>query len=121
MENYIWLIPILPFIGFVINGLGRHVLPKSLISILGPGVVFVSFILSVMVFFAVPSGSDAAPQIFHFFDIINFETIQIPFAFQIDALTSLFMLIITGVGFLIHVYAVGYMNEDEGFGKFFSF
>lgn len=121
MENYIWLIPLLPFIGFVINGLGRHVLPKSLISILGPGVVFVSFVLSVMVFFAVPSGPDAAPQIFHFFDLFNFETIQIPFAFQIDALTSLFMLIITGVGFLIHVYAVGYMNEDEGFGKFFSF
>ncbi|MDD3459383.1 MAG: NADH-quinone oxidoreductase subunit L, partial [Weeksellaceae bacterium] len=121
MENYIWLIPFLPFLGFIINGLGRNKLPKSILSIIGPGVVFASFILSVLVFVAVPSGPGAEPRIFHFFDFIALEIIRIPFAFQIDALTSLFMLIITGVGFLIHVYAVGYMYEDKGFGKFFSF
>lgn len=121
MENYIWLIPLLPFLGFIINGLGRKALPKSLISIIGPGVVFISFVLSVLVFLAVPSGEDAQPLIFHAFDIFNLDTLKIAFAFQIDALTSLFMLIITGVGFLIHVYAVGYMHDDEGFGKFFSF
>lgn len=121
MENYIWLIPLLPFIGFIINGLGRNALPKSLISLIGPGVVFISFILSVMVFAAVPSGAGAEPVIIKMFDIFNLENIKIPFAFQIDALTSLFMLIITGVGFLIHVYAVGYMHDDKGFGKFFSY
>lgn len=121
MENYIWLIPFLPFLGFIINGLGRNKHPKSILSIIGPGVVFASFILSVLVFVAVPSGPGAEPRIFHFFDFIALEIIRIPFAFQIDALTSLFMLIITGVGFLIHVYAVGYMYEDKGFGKFFSF
>lgn len=121
MENYIWLIPLLPLLGFIINGLGRKSLPKSLISIIGPGVVFISFILSVIAFMNVPSGQGAEPFIFHAFDFFNLETIKIPFAFQIDALTSLFMLIITGVGFLIHVYAVGYMNDDKGFGKFFSY
>lgn len=121
MEKYIWLIPLFPLLGFLINGLGRKALPKSLISLIGPGVVFLSFLLSVMVFINVPTGKDAQPLIYHAFDIFNFNTIQIPFSLQIDALTSLFMLIITGVGFWIHVYGVGYMKEDDGFGRFFSF
>jgi NADH-quinone oxidoreductase subunit L len=122
MEKYIWLIPLLPLLGFFINGLGRNALSKSMISIVGSGVVLVSFILSVMVFMNVPSGVDAQPLIFHGFDIINFKSIQIPFSFQIDALTSLFLLVITGIGFLIHVYSSAYMYEEkEGFGKFFAY
>jgi NADH-quinone oxidoreductase subunit L len=122
MEKYIWLIPLLPLVGFFINGLGRNTLSKSMVSIIGSGVVFASFILSVLVFMNVPSGIDAQPLIFHGFDIINFKSIQIPFSFQIDALTSLFLLIITGIGFLIHVYSSAYMHEEnEGFGKFFAY
>jgi NADH-quinone oxidoreductase subunit L len=121
MEQYIWLIPLIPFIGFLINGLGRNVLSKSLVTFIGSGAVLASFILSIMVFIAVPSGADAQPLIFKAFDIINIPTLQVPFAFQIDALTSLFLLIITGVGFLIHVYSSAYMSEDKGFAKFFSY
>lgn len=121
MEQYIWLIPLIPFIGFLINGLGRNVLSKSLVTFIGSGAVLASFILSIMVFIAVPSGTDAQPLIFKAFDIINIPTLQVPFAFQIDALTSLFLLIITGVGFLIHVYSSAYMSEDKGFAKFFSY
>lgn len=121
MEQYIWLIPLIPFIGFLINGLGRNVLSKSLVTFIGSGAVLASFILSIMVFMSVPSGADAQPLIFKAFDIINIPTLQVPFAFQIDALTSLFLLIITGVGFLIHVYSSAYMSEDKGFAKFFSY
>ncbi|MFV0211006.1 NADH-quinone oxidoreductase subunit L [Empedobacter falsenii] len=121
MEQYIWLIPLIPFIGFLINGLGRNVLSNSLVTFIGSGAVLASFILSIMVFIAVPSGADAQPLIFKAFDIINIPTLQVPFAFQIDALTSLFLLIITGVGFLIHVYSSAYMSEDKGFAKFFSY
>ncbi|MFV0151872.1 NADH-quinone oxidoreductase subunit L [Empedobacter falsenii] len=121
MEQYIWLIPLIPFIGFLINGLGRNVLSNSLVTFIGSGAVLASFILSIMVFIAVPSGADAQPLIFNAFDIINIPTLQVPFAFQIDALTSLFLLIITGVGFLIHVYSSAYMSEDKGFAKFFSY
>lgn len=121
MEKYIWLIPLLPLLGFFINGLGRNALSKSLISIIGSGVVLGSFILAVLVFMNVPSGEGAQPLIFHAFDIINLESLKIPFSFQIDALTSLFLLIITGIGFLIHVYSSAYMHEDEGFGKFFAY
>src|SRR5690606_37346352 len=94
---------------------------KSVIGIFGSGVGLASFILSVLVFMNVPSGEGAQPLIFHAFDIINIESLKIPFSFQIDALTSLFLLIITGIGFLIHVYSSAYMSEDEGFGKFFSY
>lgn len=121
MEKYIWLIPLLPLLGFFINGLGRNVLSKSLVSILGSGVILGSLVLSVLVFMNVPSGSGAQPLIFHAFDIINIGTLKIPFSFQIDALTSLFLLIITGIGFLIHVYSSAYMHEDEGFAKFFAY
>lgn len=121
MEKYIWLIPLLPLIGFFINGIGRDKLSKELVSFIGSSVVFASFILSVLVFLNVPSGEGAKPLIFHAFDIINIQSLKIPFAFQIDALTSLFMLIITGIGFLIHVYSVGYMSKDPGFARFFSY
>lgn len=121
MEKYIWLIPLLPLIGFFINGLGRNALSKSLISIIGSGVILGSFILSVLVFMNVPLGAGAQPLIFHAFDIIHLESLKIPFSFQIDALTSLFLLTITGIGFLIHVYSSAYMHEDEGFGKFFAY
>lgn len=121
MEKYIWLIPLLPLLGFFINGLGRNFLSKPVIGILGSGVVLASFVLSVLVFMGVPSGEGAQPLIFKAFDIINLKSIQIPFSFQIDALTSLFLLIITGIGFLIHVYSSAYMHEDEGFGKFFAY
>ncbi|MFA5618677.1 MAG: NADH-quinone oxidoreductase subunit L [Weeksellaceae bacterium] len=121
MEKYIWLIPLFPLLGFLINGLGRKHFSKGLVSIIGSGVVFISFLLSLMVFFNLPTGQGAEPFIYHAFDIFNLESIHIPFAFHIDALTTIFMLIITGVGFLIHVYAIGYMHDDEGFGKFFSY
>lgn len=121
MEKYIWFIPLLPLLGFFINGLGRNTFSKSMIGTIGSGLVFVSFILSVLVFMNVPSGAGAQPMIFHAFDIINFKSIQIPFSFQIDALTSLFLLVITGIGFLIHVYSSAYMHDDEGFGKFFAY
>lgn len=122
MEKYIWFIPLLPLLGFFINGLGRNSLSKSAISVIGSGVVLASFILSILVFMNVPSGADAQPLIFHAFDIIDFKSIQIPFSFQIDALTSLFLLVITGIGFLIHVYSSAYMQEEtEGFGKFFAY
>ena len=121
MESYLWLIPLIPFIGFLINGLGRKVLSNSLVGFIGSAAVLTSFILSVVVFMNVPSGADAAPIIVKYFDIINLPMIKVPFAFQIDALTSLFLLIITGVGFLIHLYSTAYMSEDKGFGKFFAY
>lgn len=116
----VWLIPLLPFIGFLINGLGRKTLTKSLIGIIGSGVILASFIISVWVFFQVKGGNTHVAEYFNF---IAVSDLKIPFAFQIDQLSSIFLLIITGVGFLIHVYSTSYMHEEktEHFGRYFAY
>jgi NADH-quinone oxidoreductase subunit L len=64
-----------------------------------------------------------ADPVIRYFDFINIPSLKIPFAFQIDQLSSIFLLIITGVGFLIHVYSTAYMHEEkrEHFGRYFSY
>src|SRR5688572_9446766 len=113
------LIPLLPFIGFVINGLGNGKLPKSLVSLVGCGSVFISFLLSIYLFISFPSGSVGYTT--EVFNWIKVGTLSIPFAFQIDQLSLIMLLLVTGVGFIIHVYSAGYMSHDTGFGKFFAF
>lgn len=119
ISSYIWLIPILPLAGFIINGLGRKVLPKNLIGVLASLLVFIPFVLSVMLFLQVKSSGQ--PINVTYFEWIKAGKLSIPFSFLVDQLSSLMLLIITGVGFLIHVYSIGYMQHDEGFGKFFSY
>ncbi|HWJ29371.1 MAG TPA: proton-conducting transporter membrane subunit, partial [Flavisolibacter sp.] len=119
MKNLIFLIPLLPFIGFLINGLGRKVLTKGLIGVVGSGTVLASFIISLMLFLQ----KDFSSAPIKYFDFINVDTLRIPFAFQVDQLSTVFLLIITGVGFLIHVYSTAYMHEEETehFGRYFAF
>jgi len=116
----VWLIPLLPFLGFLINGLARKILSKTLVSIIGCGVVLASFALSIWVFLQVKSGNTHTAN---YFDFISVQSLHIPFAFQIDQLSVIFLLIITGVGFLIHVYSTSYMHEEssEHFGRYFSY
>ncbi|HWD88874.1 MAG TPA: NADH-quinone oxidoreductase subunit L [Mucilaginibacter sp.] len=118
MNNYIWLIPILPLAGFLINGFGRNILPKSVIGFVGCLVVLASFGLSIAAFSEISAGKHIEPTLYNWF---NAGTINISFSFLVDRLSVLMMLIITGVGFLIHLYSVGYMHSDDGFGKFFSY
>src|SRR6478672_5534395 len=132
MKTLILLIPVLPLIGFLINGLGRRYLPKAATGTIGTGTVLASFILRLMVFFRLDelsgrqisrSARIVANPVFHYFDFINTGYLHIPFDFQIDQLSVLFLLIITGVGFLIHLYSTAYMHEEpkEDFGRYFSF
>lgn len=116
----VYLIPLLPLIGFLINGLGRKHLTKSLIGFIGSGVILASFALSIWVFLQVKGGNTYEV---HYFDFISVGDLKIPFAFKIDQLSSLFLLIITGVGFLIHVYSTSYMHEEktEHFGRYFAY
>ena len=115
-----WLIPILPLIGFIINGAGRNILSKSVSGFIGSAVVLASFLLSVCVFIQVKNGNT---HVAHYFDFINIETLRIAFDFKIDQLSSLFLLIITGVGFLIHVYSTSYMHDEpaKDFAKYFAY
>ena len=118
--EYIWLVPLLPLIGFLINGLGRNYLNKTLVSIVGCGVLLASFLVSVYLFMSVKGGNSAVVNLFEF---INVSGLNIPFEFQVDALSSLFLLIITGVGFLIHLYSTAYMHEESSahYARYFSY
>jgi NADH-quinone oxidoreductase subunit L len=119
MEKYIWLIPLLPLAGFVINGLGRNALSKGVIGAIGSLLVLISFGLSVAAFFQIKStGQPINVDLFTWFAV---GKLQVSFAFLVDQLSSIMLLIITGVGFLIHLYSIGYMHDDEGFGKFFAY
>ena len=115
-----YLIPLFPLIGFLITGLGRRYLSKPLTGIIGSGVILISFLLSVWIFFQVKEGNSGVVSYFNF---ISAGSLKIPFSFQIDALSSLFLLIITGVGFLIHVYSASYMHHEskEHFARYFSY
>jgi NADH-quinone oxidoreductase subunit L len=132
MKNLILLIPLLPFLGFLINGLGRKYLSKGMVGIIGSGTVLASFIISLMVFFRLDeltgiqitkSARILSEPVVRYFDFINIPSLKVPFAFQIDQLSGIFLLIITGVGFLIHVYSTAYMHEEkrEHFGRYFAY
>ncbi|GAB3917988.1 NADH-quinone oxidoreductase subunit L [Mucilaginibacter boryungensis] len=119
MDKYIWLIPLLPLAGFVFNGLGRNVLSKGVIGFIGTFLVLVSFGISLSVFFEVQQKGHAINLTM--FDWISAGTMHVPFAFMVDQLSAIMLLIITGVGTLIHLYSIGYMHDDAGFGKFFAY
>ncbi|HRD42920.1 MAG TPA: hypothetical protein PLN30_04175 [Ferruginibacter sp.] len=118
--DLVWLIPVLPLMGFIINGAGRNFLSKTIAGFLGSAVVLASFIISLLVFCQVKQGLSATVHLFNF---ISIDTFQLGFDFKVDALSSLFLLIITGVGFLIHVYSMAYMHDEpkNDFARYFSF
>lgn len=120
MSKLVYLVPLFPLVGFLINGLARKSLSKSLTAIIGSGVILASFIVSVILFFDVKSGHTGVVKLF---DFISIGSLDIPFAFQVDQLSSIFLLIITGVGFLIHVYSTAYMHEEASahYARYFSY
>ncbi|RYF52343.1 MAG: NADH-quinone oxidoreductase subunit L [Cytophagaceae bacterium] len=120
MLELAWLIPLLPLLGFIINGLGRKVLSKSLVGLVGCAVILAAFVMSVMIFLQTKDGSVLNAK---YFDFINIASFNLGFEFKIDQLSSLFLLIITGVGFLIHVYSTAYMHEEDNkdFAKYFAY
>jgi len=119
MKLIVTLIPLLPFFGFLILGLGFRRIPKRISSYIAPGTVFLSFFLSLVVFFSLLR--QPGSHIIELFNWIRVGNLSVPFSFLIDPLSCLMLLIITGVGFLIHLYSVGYMYEDPGYNRFFAF
>jgi NADH-quinone oxidoreductase subunit L len=120
MIQLIWLVPFLPLIGFLAIGLGGKKLSKSFVGILGSGVILAAFILALGIFFELKGQAEKSITI-DLFSWITAGKLSIPFSFLIDPLSSLFLLIITGIGFLIHLYSTGYMHDDEGFSRFFAY
>lgn len=120
MSELVWLVPLMPLIGFIINGLGYKKLSKNVAALIGCGTVLISFIIAVAIFSTDLTTEGKATQV-DLFNWISAGNFHIDFSFLVDRLSILMMLIVTGVGFVIHVYSAGYMHDDEGFGKFFSY
>lgn len=120
MINLVWLVPLFPLLGFLINGLGRNTLSKTIVGFVGCLTVLASLVISIGIFFELNS-ADTKSYIVPLFDWISAGSLTIPFSFLVDPLSILMLLIITGIGLLIHVYSIGYMLHDSGFGKFFSY
>lgn len=112
------LIPLLPLIGFLINGLFGKYLPKAAASWLATLAILGSFICSVYVFMNLNAADSVTIDLFQW---IAFSKLNIGFSFLIDPLTVVMLLVITGIGFLIHLYSIGYMHDDEGVTRFFTY
>ncbi len=120
MKVILALITLLPFAGFLFNGLGRNIWSKKTIAYNGTMYIFASFVLSLIAFWNV---QEQGAITVHFFDFINTSTVKIPFDFRVDALSSLFLLVITGVGTLIHIYSTAYMHEETAphYARYFAY
>lgn len=119
MENLVYAIVLLPLFGFLFNGLFGKSLPKIVVGSIATLVVFASFCIAVSLF--LNFNADSQPVIVRAFEWFRVNGIQVNFGFQIDQLSLMMIMIITGIGSLIHLYSIGYMSHDKGFYKFFTY
>jgi NADH-quinone oxidoreductase subunit L len=116
------LIPLLPFLGFLVNAfLGRR-LPKSVSGLVACLAIIGSFVVSVLSIVSLLSTNAAFGEVTAF-DWMSSGDLQIPLRFRLDPLSSLMILVVTGIGSLIHIYSTGYMHEetDAEYARYFSY
>ncbi|CAB1069028.1 hypothetical protein JY97_06275 [Alkalispirochaeta odontotermitis] len=122
MLNSVWLIPALPLLGALLNGLVGSRIGKRAVGLIGCLTIALSFLFAVGVFASLISLPPANRSIvIDLFSWISSGSLQIDFSFLIDPLSVLMTLVVTGVGFLIHIYSAGYMNSDRAYWRYFSF
>ena len=109
----------MPLLGFLIIGLKYKTLNTKVTGWIASGSVFISFLFSLFVFSQILQSK--TPLEINLFNWISFGNVHIPFSFYIDQLSSVMLLVVTGVGFLIHVYSIGYMHGDAGYNRFFAY
>jgi NADH-quinone oxidoreductase subunit L len=115
----LWLIPIFPLIGFLANGLFGRRIPRALVNLFAVGSVILSFAWVVKTL--VGLDPIETKYIEHYFTWIQSGTLNIGIDFAVDRLTAIMLMVVTGVGTLIHIYAVGYMEHEGGYYRFFAY
>ncbi len=115
------LIVLLPLIGALINGIFGSKLPKMVVDFVAVGVVFISFALSVAAVMTLWGNPEAGSLTYTAYKWIYAGGFTADIAFLLDPLSAVMVLVVTGVGFLIHLYSAGYMADDEGKWKYFTY
>src|SRR6202171_2944596 len=108
-----------PLAGFLVNALFGRLLPRRVVGWIGAGSVGIGFIFSLNLLLQLLTGARPLDQ--SYFTWWQSGDFNVPFNLYVDALSTLMILVITGVGFLIHVYSIGYMREDPGYSRFFAY
>src|SRR3990167_4674350 len=125
VKNYVWLIPFLPLLGVVLNGFPTAMgakLSKTYVNIVACSVMLFSFLMAVAVFFVLKDMPAEQREFTRtLWPWIYVGSVSVDVAFLIDPLSSIMMLIVSGVGFLIHVYSTGYMREEPDHARFFTY
>ena len=123
MRELIYLTVVLPFVGFLINGIfGSRIKNEKLIGAIGSGVIGISFLIALGAFIeTLGLPVEQRHKIVTLFSWLTVGNLDVSFAYQVDQLSLVMSLIVTGVGFLIHVYSIGYMHGDPGYQRFFSY
>jgi len=122
MIELVWLIPLLPLLGAIINGVFGSRMPKKAVGFIASAAMGAAFLIAVSIFFKLISLPDTDRSIeVTVFKWIASGSFNADISFLVDPLSTLMILVVTGVGFLIHIYSVGYMHHDSGFWRFFSY
>src|SRR5437016_5758458 len=128
----IWLIPLFPAAGFVINVLVGKLMSKTMVGVIACGLVFISFIFSAgAVYQLLQLDSAHRSHTVRLYEWINagpahtsegpLANFRVDWGFLLDPLSSVMILVVTGIGFLIHIYSTGYMHEEDGYYRFFAY
>ncbi len=121
MTDIFWIIPLIPGLSSLILVIFGTKLPKKYISIQACTAVFASFVVSVISFIGLKQiPHEAYPLIKNLYPWIHSGGFKADLSFQFDPLTAVMALVVTGVGFIIHVYSIGYMAEDKSYARFFQ-
>jgi NADH-quinone oxidoreductase subunit L len=119
MSQLVYLIPLFPLISWALIGLLNRSLSKSATGILASGSILASLIVAILIFS--DKLHNPVAETVTLFDWISVGNISAKMSFLVDGLSAVFLIIITGVGFLIHIYSMGYMESDEGYRRFFAY
>jgi len=121
--HLVWLVPLLPLAGFLLNGtlaLAKS-RAKGIVSVIGVGTLLAAFGVAVYVVLDLARTHPDAPVVFRYWDWIPVGTLQVSAALQVDQLSAVMLLVVTGVGSLIHIFSVGYMHDDDGYARYFAY
>ena len=120
MTEYLWLIPLIPLAGAAVNGLLGRRFPKSLVTLVACGAAGLSFVVALGCFFDLLTLADRHVQTAYFTWIQSGDFVARA-EFLLDPLSAVMILVVTGVGFVIHIYSIGYMHAEDGYYRFFSY